>query len=77
MPDLLIRNVPPAAHARLKERAASLGVSVNEMLLREVVALADRPTMVEWIAEVDGRRRHRGPNVSQIVDVIRAGREER
>lgn len=77
MPDLLIRNVPMAAHARLKARAADLGISVNEMLLREVVALADRPTMAEWVVEVDGRRRAGGPSPDVIADVIRAGRDER
>ncbi len=77
MPDLLLRNVPPDAHARLKERASSLGISVNEMLLRELVALADRPTMAEWVVEIDARRRPDGPTAEQVVDVIRMGRSER
>jgi len=43
-----IRNVPDAVHRKLKARAALMGMSLSEYLLREVRRVAERPTLEEW-----------------------------
>jgi plasmid stability protein len=51
-----IRNVPEAVHRRLKARAALMGMSLSEYLLREVTRLAERPTIEEWRQRLASRR---------------------
>ena len=50
-----IRNVPDALHRKLKSRAALEGVSLSDLLLREIEQLAERPTVKE-LAERLARR---------------------
>ena len=46
MPKMIqIRHVPDAVHRKLKTRAASLGMSLSDFLIREITPLADLPTM--------------------------------
>jgi antitoxin FitA len=47
-----IRNVPDDIHRTLKVRAAQEGVSLSAYLLREIEAMARRPTMEELLARV-------------------------
>lgn len=42
-----IRNVPDKLHRQLKARAAMAGLTLSEMLLREIAVVADRPTPEE------------------------------
>lgn len=42
-----IRNVPDGIHRRLKARAAMAGMSLSEYALRELTAVAERPTRNE------------------------------
>jgi plasmid stability protein len=42
-----IRNVPDDLHRRLKARAAMAGMSLSDYLLKEIDAIAERPTMQE------------------------------
>lgn len=44
-----IRNVPAALHRKLKARAASLGMTLSDYLLTEVEAIAEKPTVPEWL----------------------------
>ena len=39
-----IRNVPDPLHRKLKSRAALAGMSLSDYLLREIRAVAERPT---------------------------------
>jgi plasmid stability protein len=39
-----IRNVPDALHRKLKSRAALEGISLSELLLKEIEQIAERPT---------------------------------
>lgn len=48
-----VRNVPDAVHRRLKARAAMEGRSLSEMLLQELVHLAERPTLEEILVSLD------------------------
>jgi hypothetical protein len=62
-----IRDVDDGDYAALARRAAEAGLTVPELLRREVARLAARPTMQEWLA----RTRRRGSNVSR-AEVIEA-----
>ena len=48
-----MRNVPDSVHRRLKSRAAMEGRSLSEMLLQELIHLADRPTLEEVLARLE------------------------
>jgi antitoxin FitA len=50
-----IRNVPDDVHRALKIRAAKLGMSLSEYLLREVTKVAERPTLGEAIERIRQR----------------------
>ena len=50
-----IRNVPDALHRKLKSRAALEGVSLSDLLLKEIEHVAERPTGKE-LAERLARR---------------------
>lgn len=47
-----IRNVPDELHRTLKVRAAREGMTLSDLLLREIAQVAQRPTMAQWVAEV-------------------------
>jgi antitoxin FitA len=72
-----IRHVPEDVHARLKARAAAAGMSLSDYLLREITALALRPTWQEIFDEID----REGPILRgepvDTVELIRELREER
>ncbi len=55
-----IRNVPEELHRTLKSRAARLGMSLSAYLLSEIERVADRPTLGEWLDEVERLPRLRG-----------------
>ena len=42
-----LRYVPDAVHRRLKEQAATEGLSLSDYLLRELHNVAERPTLAE------------------------------
>lgn len=52
-----IRNVPDDLHRRLKARAAMAGMSLSDYLLKEISAVAKRPTMEELLARLATRSR--------------------
>jgi antitoxin FitA len=47
-----LRHVPDELHRKLKARAAMEGLSLSDYLLREVRAIADRPTVAELQARI-------------------------
>lgn len=47
-----IRNVPDELHRTLKERAAREGVTLSDLLLREITIVAERPTLAQWVEQV-------------------------
>jgi antitoxin FitA len=61
-----IRHVPEDVHARLKARAAAAGMSLSDYLLREITALALRPTWQEIFDEID----REGPGLKGDVDTV-------
>jgi plasmid stability protein len=69
---LQIRNVPQDVHRTLKVRAAQAGMSLSEYLLREMIAVARRPTLEEIVARIRSR-----PPARAALDSARAVRAER
>jgi plasmid stability protein len=65
-----IRNVPEDLHRRLKVRAAMAGMSLSDYLLKEIKAVADRPTMEEMRERL--ARRSRVETGESAADAIRA-----
>jgi plasmid stability protein len=68
-----IRNVPDALHRRLKSRAALAGKSLSDYLLSEIRFVAERPTLDELRARLEGRART-NPSVPP-VQAVRAERD--
>ena len=70
-----IRNVPEDIHRRLKARAATAGMSLSDLLLREITAMAERPSLEEIRARLASRP---SPNLSiSPADAVRAERDAR
>ena len=56
MPKMVqIRNVPDTLHRKLKSRAALAGMSLSDYLLGELRQVAERPTLSELRARLEGR----------------------
>jgi plasmid stability protein len=72
---LQIRNVPEDLHRSLKERAAREGITMSELVMRELPRIAQKPTNEQVIARIRGREPVRG--LPSSAEIIRAGREER
>lgn len=70
---LQIRDVPDDQYRVLAERAARAGVSVPELLRREIERLTGRPSMDEWLERTDrGGHTHITPaQVIESLDEIR------
>lgn len=78
MPNITIRDVPPEVHAVLARRAAEAGQSLQQYLIDLLAQQAMTLTTDEWLAQVETRLRTGGaPLVSDPVELIREGREER
>jgi len=76
MPNVLIRDLPPAVHARLVRRADAAGQSLQQYLVTELTRLASRPAMDEVLARIEGRS---GGTVGlrAAVDALRRERPRR
>ena len=64
-----IRNVPDELHRRLKARAAMAGMSLSDYLLKEISAVAERPTMEEMRERL--ATRSRVETSESAADIIR------
>jgi antitoxin FitA len=70
-----IRNVPVELHRRLKARAATLGLSMSDYVLRELRKALERPTREEILERLRAqpvRRLERG-----AAALVRAERDSR
>jgi antitoxin FitA len=56
-----IRDVDDDLYDQLVKRAAEVGVTVPELLRREIVRLVSRPSMAEWL----DRTRRRSSNITR------------
>ena len=76
MPNVLIRDLPPKVHKRLQSRAQSRGQSLQQYLVTELTRMAEKLTMDEWLAQVEGRKKSR-IGAKRVLDVLDAERTER
>ena len=67
-----IRDLDDDLYEALRRRAAEAGLSVPELLRREAMRLAARPTVEEWLA-----RTSRRPSRIERADVLEALDESR
>jgi plasmid stability protein len=73
MPTMIqLRHVPDDLHRKLKARAALAGMSLSDYLLREIRDMAERPTVTELRARLEGRT-----SVRPTLSPARAVRAER
>lgn len=70
-----IRDVPDDVHASLRARAASVGLSLSEFMLREAERIARRPALAESIRQAVDRSW--GVPAGEAVAALRAVRDER
>lgn len=63
-----IRDVPDEDYAALVRRAAEAGVTLPELLRREVARLAARPTVEEWLART--RRLTSATTTAEVVETL-------
>jgi plasmid stability protein len=74
---ITIRNVPEDVNAKLKQRAAERGQSLQQFLLRELAEAADRSPLEErWAQVLDGLP-HVQVTKEDIIEAIETGRRER
>ncbi len=74
---ITIRRVPTAVRNRLAARAAQNGQSMQAYLLQELESLASKPTVNEWLAQVQARKQLAGTRVSasEILTAVHADRK--
>jgi plasmid stability protein len=70
---LQIRDMPDEVHRRLKVRASHAGMTLQQYVLSELKAVAERPTPDEVLARLGDLPPVR-VGVDEIVDAVRAGR---
>jgi len=70
-----IRNVPDEVHRVLKLRAVQAGMTLSDYLLKEVTAVAQRPTVEELTQRI--RRRGAGQPAEDSAEAVRAERDGR
>jgi hypothetical protein len=70
---LQVRDVPENIHATLRARAAEAGMALSEYVLRELTALAERPTVIEVLRRAG--QRSGIVALDDIVDAVRSGRD--
>jgi len=67
-----IRDIDDDVYAALARRAADAGLTVPELLRREVARLASRPSVAEWL-----ERTRRRPSTISRAEVVQALEEIR
>ena len=68
-----VRNVPDEMHRMLKMQAAAEGISMSDLIKRELGVMSDRLSF----EELDARVRARGPSKVKTENTVRYIRESR
>ena len=74
MATLQVKRVPDDLHAAVKARAAAEGVTVSELILRELRRAVERPAIQTWLADIEASRRDRPPlrvDIEELMDQVR------
>lgn len=74
MPALQVKNLPDALHAELRRRARAEGTSVSELVTRLLRRELSRPSLAEWLADLETAPTH---NELDTVGAVQAARTER
>ncbi|NNN21097.1 MAG: hypothetical protein HKL80_03740 [Acidimicrobiales bacterium] len=65
---LQVRDITDEDYASLRRRAAEAGITVPELVRREIERIAARPSVAEWVART--RRRTSDVTTSMVVDAL-------
>lgn len=76
MPSIQIKDVPDATHARLRQRAAAAGQSLQEYLRGRLIDEASTPTLEEVLDRAGGRAGGSVP-FATAVETLREDRARR
>jgi hypothetical protein len=73
MPEIVIRNVPDIVHQRLQDRAASLDISFQELLLRIISQEVNLMTWSQVFKELEPYRTSSitHEELMQVIDEVR------
>lgn len=72
MPAIQVRNVPPALHDALRDRAAAARVPLSTYVLQVLEREAARPAAREWFDVVSDREPVAGVDVRDMLDQARS-----
>ena len=72
-----IRDVPDEVHEALRARADELGVSLTELLQRELRRMVGRPNRADLWREIDERDDNVVLDVAAVLRAIDEGRRDR
>lgn len=73
---ITIRDVPDETRDELAARAARSGQSMQQYLRAELIAMASKPTMEDWLAQVRADKAEFGVRLTaeEIVTLVHEGR---
>jgi len=70
-----LRNVPDALHRKLRLRAIEANMTLSDFLIREVAAVAERPSIDDLLARIRSRG---GVDLAESpAEAVRAERQSR
>ena len=70
-----IRDVPEQVHRTLKSRAAREGMSLSDLIKKELARVAERPAMQEWLERTEHAKAIR--STRSAAEVVREMRDSR
>ena len=70
-----VRDVPEHVHRTLKARAAREGMSLSDLIKRELEHVAERPSMAEWLERTQQAKPI--PAKRTAAQIVRALRDSR
>lgn len=73
MATLQVKNLPDELHARLRERAATEGVTLSDYVTRLLRRDLDRPSMREWLGALADAPVRPEVDVVAVLDEVRSG----
>ena len=76
MPNILVRDLPDAVHAKLQQRAEREGKSLQQYLALELKRIAERPTVDDVLKRVE-RRRHGTVGLERAAHDLAEDRDRR
>lgn len=71
MATLQVKNLPGELHARLRQRAASEGVTLSDYVTRLLRRDLDRPSMREWLGALADQPVRAEIDVLAVLDEVR------